>query len=238
MKALIFILLAQLALSEEAEVSSAGILTNDRWCFSSKDCAENNECRHKECVPVGRGKLSDLENCVEIEVHGLDETDYSREIQELKEYRRTFDGKPLAFMDGVYSIINEKSSNGGKAYKHIALPKSHGSWIRIAKRLGVIPVYLYWDTSRKTWTFDETLQPEQNKAVARSKETANENISAKRFSCRDDGFKHYIPASVTCKKYLGDAEDSEMEEDQLAAENKRLQETNRALRQALNEMAV
>jgi len=238
MKALIFILLAQLALSEETEGSSDGFATDDRWCLSAKNCWENNVCRNNECIPMGRGKMADLENCVEIEVKGLDKF-FTKQVRQYNWMVRLRDRSkgPEKFItaDGVYSIMKEKSSNGGKVYKQTVVPEDKLSlWRDFGKKL----LYLYWDTSRKTWTFDETLQTERNSVVARSKETANENVGAKQFSLWENGFRGYKPASVTCKKYLGDAEDSEMEEDQLAAENKRLQETNRALRQALNEMAV
>jgi len=213
---------AEVMIRNEVEVSS-GI--DDLWCLSTHDCMEDSTCIQNQCVLKGNSMGGqDLGNCMEIRVRGFDvlnkrirsylRTEGLPNFKDPKDYQiLNSDQYPaVVIVDGVYSIIQDKSSNGGKAFKKLGIqysgfqgPDAQGT-----------DMYLYWDTSRKQWTFDTQLEAQRD-IVARSDELADDTERPRRFDYtrempsdpwgRPQGLrrttKRGILVSVRCEKYLG-----------------------------------
>jgi len=226
MKTLMFIFLAYFVLSDaevmirnEVEVSSDR-KTDDLWCLRNEDCAEDSMCFQHKCFFKGNALMSDLGNCMEIDVRGFNAhngriwpKDKVDDPSKWSIHFTNIDPVVIA-VDGVYSIIQDKSSNGGKAFEKLGNNIEYGLAQRI--RAHGIDLYLYWDTSRKQWTFDTSLQTQQD-VVARSDEVADDTESSKRFEYFAPAINPYnkgetkrIHASLRCTKYLGASEESEI----------------------------
>jgi len=187
MKTLMFIFLAYFVLSDaevmirnEVEVSSDR-KTDDLWCLRNEDCAEDSMCFQHKCFFKGNALMSDLGNCMEIDVRGF-------------------------------------NAHNGRIWPKDKVDDPNNIEYGLAQRIRAhgIDLYLYWDTSRKQWTFDTSLQTQQD-VVARSDEVADDTESSKRFEYFAPAINPYnkgetkrIHASLRCTKYLGASEESEI----------------------------
>jgi len=177
------------------EVEVGDVETNDYWCYSNKNCDEGSVCADSKCVLEGKAKLEDLENCVEIEVYGFDE--YSIK-----------DGANSRFMNGVYTLLDKKSSTGGKAFKK--LPTKYVETMvgntYYKKDKTSKPIYMYWN-SNSQWYFDFDLDAKS--IIAHSSQLADDTTNTKRFSYYVGSWHKNVPVSITCKKHDEPSEHSD-----------------------------
>merc|ERR1719379_2426562 len=84
-------------------------------------------------------------------------------------------GRKVDYMDGLYMLLEKKSSTGGRVLKK--LPTKYFDDVR--GWLPSVPVYLYWAANRNKWYFDDDTKT--NNIMATSPRLADENSNTKRW---------------------------------------------------------
>lgn len=188
----------KLQLGPNEEAVGESIDSNDGWCARDYDCAEGSGCINSQCFVRGKPSphLSDLGNCVEIEVYGFDE--YMSDIKDCANPGLVCDeqGRKIEHMDGTYMLLEKKSSSGGRVLKKLStkyFDRDGRGWQKS------VPVYMYWDASRNKWYFDDDVK--SNYIMASSPRLADDSSNTKRWRYWLGAWHSNVPVSVHCKKY-------------------------------------